>query len=152
MKKIIVAALLISLSANVYSQNCEEREAKMLGIMGTFSAGFLYNTYGLIGSISDGYEHNAYDEQMVSNLLDAQKKLADNMTGQLEKIIAANAFKDAVDKNYMLSAVAIIKGLKTQAELLIDLTRNKSQKNINAYDNQRKKNWKDLAKLMGIPE
>jgi hypothetical protein len=67
-------------------------------------------------------------------------------------MIRENAFKDKADKDYITSSVSIVKGLKIQAELLLDLVRNKSQKNTKAYEEQRKKNWKDLSKLMGIPE
>ncbi|HEV7781881.1 MAG TPA: hypothetical protein VGO58_11490 [Chitinophagaceae bacterium] len=152
MKKIILSVFLISLSFHGFSQTCEEREDKLLGVLGTLSAGFLYNTYGLIGSVADGFDHDAYNENTVSDLMNAQKKLADNMIGLLEKMITENAFKDKADKDYITASVAIIKGLKVQVELLLDLTRNKRQKSIKAYDEQRKKNWKDLSKLMGIPE
>jgi hypothetical protein len=152
MKRIILSLFILCVSFHSFSQTCEEREAKLLGVMGSLSAGFLYNTYGLIGSIADGFDHNAYDENTVTGLMDAQKKLADNMTGLLEKMIRENAFKDKADKDYITSSVSIVKGLKIQAELLLDLVRNKSQKNTKAYEEQRKKNWKDLSKLMGIPE
>lgn len=152
MKKIILSVFIVSLSLHSFSQTCEEREAKLLGVMGSLSAGFLFNTYGLIGSIADGFDHNAYDENTVTNLANAQKKLADNMIGLLEKMITENAFKDKADKDYISSSVAIIKGLKIQVELFLDLVKNKSQKNTKAYEEQRKRNWKDLSKLMGIPE
>ncbi len=152
MKKIVLSVFILSLFLHSFSQTCEEREAKMLGVMGSLSAGFLYNTYGLIGSIADGFDHDAYDANTVIDLATAQKKLADNMTGMLEKIIKENAFKEKADKDYISSTVAIIRGLKVQAELLLDMARNKSQKNIKAYEDQRKKNWKDLSKLMGVPE
>ena len=120
--------------------------------MGSLSAGFLYNTYGLIGSIADGFGHDAYNATTVTDLMNAQIKLADNMTGLLEKMIAENAFKDDADKNYISSAVAIIKGMKTQIGLFLVLVKDRTQKNVDAYDAQRNKNWKDLSKLMGVKE
>jgi hypothetical protein len=152
MKKIILATCLFAISFTSFSQTCEEREAQMLGVMGSLSAGFLYNTYGLIGSIADGYTHDAYTAEAATNLVDAQKKLADNMIVLLENIIRKKAFKDKKDEDYLSSCIAIIKGLKTQAECLMTLVKNNTQKNTNAYEEQRKKNWKDLSKLMGIPE
>lgn len=152
MKKIILALAIFANSYSGISQTCEEREDKLLGIMGGLSAGFLYNTYGLIGSIADGYGQEAYSESTVIDLLEAQKKLADNMIALLDKMVVENAFKKQTDKDYIVSSVAVIKGLKSQVQLLITLIKNKTQKNIAAYDQQRNKNWKDLSKLMGVDE
>ena len=152
MRKIIFVLLIFTISHRAVSQTCEKREDQLLGMMGGLSAGFLYNTYGLIGSIADGYGQDAYSESTVIDLLEAQKKLADNMVTLLEKMVAENAFKKQTDKDYVVSSVAVIKGLKTQVQLLITLIKNKSQKNIAAYDQQRNKNWKDLSKLMGVDE
>ncbi|MDZ4806775.1 MAG: hypothetical protein SGI96_00740 [Bacteroidota bacterium] len=152
MKKIILALVVFIISHKAISQTCEEREDQLLGMMGGLSAGFLYNTYGLIGSIADGYGQDAYSESTVIDLLAAQKKLADNMIALLDKMITENAFKKQTDKDYVVSCVAIIKGLKNQVQLLINLIKNKTQKNIAAYDEQRNKSWKNLSKLMGVDE
>ena len=152
MKKILVAICLLAFASNSFAQTCEEREDKLLGMMGSFSAGFLYNTYGLIGSIADGYGHDAYNTTTATDLLTAQKKLADNMISLFEKTINENAFKDQKDKDYLTSCVAIIKGFKTQIDLLLKIVKNNSQNNLDNYDVQRTKNWKDISKLMGIDE
>jgi len=152
MKKIILSLAILIVSPVTFAQTCEEREDKLLGMMGGLSAGFLYNTYGLIGSIADGYGQDAYSESTVIDLLEAQKKLADNMITLLDKMVVENAFKKQTDKDYVVSSVAIIKGLKIQVQLLVSLIKNKTQKNIAAYDQQRNKNWKDLSKLMGVDE
>ena len=120
--------------------------------MGSLSAGFLYNTYGLIGSIADGYGHDAYTAETVTDLLKAQKNLIDNMITLLEKTIGEKTFKAKSDKDYMTSSVSILKGFETQTDLFLKLVKSKSQKNIEAYDEQRNKNWKDLSKLMGVKE
>jgi len=152
MKKWIMSACVLLISAVSFSQTCEEREDKLLGMMGGMSAGFLYNTYGLIGSIADGYGQDAYDAATVNDLLEAQKKLADNLVELLEKMISENAFKKPSNKEYVAAAVQVIKGLKAQAQLLLNMVSNKTQKNIKAYDEQRNKNWKDISKLMGVEE
>ncbi len=152
MKKIILSLVIFTVSHKAISQTCEEREDKLLSVMGGLSAGFLYNTYGLIGSIADGYGQDAYSESTVTDLLEAQKKLADNMIGLLDKMVVENAFKKQTDKDYVVSSVVVIKGLKIQVQLLVNLIKNKTQKNIAAYDEQRNKNWKNLSKLMGVDE
>ena len=152
MKKFILPILLIFICFHSFSQNCEEREGKLLSLMGSFSAGFLYNTYGLIGSIADGFEQGAYNATTVMDLLDAQKTVADNMTNSLEKMTTENVFLKQTDKEYVVALINIIKGLKIQSQFLLAIVKNKTQKNRFAYEEQRNKNWKDLSKLMGIKE
>ncbi len=152
MKKILVALCMLAISSTGFTQTCEEREDKLLVLMGSLSAGFLYNTYGLIGSIADGYGHDAYNATTVTDLLNAQKKLADNMIGLLEQKVNDNTFKAETDKNYIASIVGIMKGLKIQIDQFLKLVKNRNQDNLDAYDAQRTKNWKDLSKLMGIEE
>ncbi len=152
MKKILIALCMLAATSNSFAQSCEEREDKLLELMGSLSAGFLYNTYGLIGSIADGYGHDAYNATTVTDLLTAQKKLADNMIGLLEKIINEKTFKAEADKNYVSASVSVIKGFKTQIDQFLKLVKNKTQENLDAYDAQRSKNWKELSKLMGIEE
>lgn len=152
MKKLLLPLFAICLAIPGYSQTCEEREDKLLGMMGSLTAGFLYNTYAVIGSIGDGYGHDAYNAATVTDLMNAQKKLADNMIGLLEKTISDGAFKDQADKDYLSSTVSIIKGLRLQVERFLLIVKKNNQKNIDAYDEQRNKNWKDLSKLMGIKE
>ncbi len=152
MKKFLVALCILATTSTGFAQNCEEREDKLLVLMGSLSAGFLYNTYGLIGSIADGYGHDAYNASTVTDLLTAQKKLADNMIALLEQKVNENIFKAESDKNYITTSVTIIKGLKTQIDQFLKLVKNKNQNNLDAYDEQRTKNWKDLSKLMGIEE
>lgn len=152
MKKILVGLCMMATTLTGFTQTCEEREDELLVVMGSLSAGFLYNTYGLIGSIADGYGHDVYNASTVTDLLTAQNKLADNMIALLEQKVRENIFKAESNKNYMTNSVSIIKGLKAQIDLFLKLVKNKNQKNLDAYDEQRTKNWKDLSKLMGIEE
>jgi len=152
MRKYIIALFLLTASINSFSQTCEERESKLLSAVGGFSAGFLYNTYGLIGSISDGYTHEAYDALTVSDLMGAQKKLADNLVKVLEELKSGSFLKDKQDQDFAGSVINILKGLKKQAQLLEDYVDNKSKQKQDAYEVQRKKNWSDISKLMGIDE
>jgi hypothetical protein len=152
MKKFILVFGILALSYSSQAQTCEEREGRLLEVMGTLSAGFLYNTYALLGAIADGHAHDAFSNESATDILNAQIQLAENITGMLEKTIREKAFKEKKDEDYITSCITIIKGLKSQADYLVGLVKNNSQKNTNAYEDQRKKNWKDLSKLMGIPE
>ena len=152
MRKHIITFLFLMASVNSFSQSCEERESKLLEAFGGFSAGMLYNTYGLIGSISDGYAHDSYDALTISDLMEAQKKVADNLVKVVELLKNGGYLKDTKDKDYAGSIINILKGLKKQAQLLEDYADNKSRQKQEAYDAQRKQNWSAINKLTGIEE
>jgi hypothetical protein len=152
MKKylLIIATLLVF--TNSYSQNCEEREDKLLSAVGGFSAGLLYNTYGLIGSVADAFGKDAYTAETVTDLMNAQKNMADNLIKLIDGLVKDNALKDENDKNYIIATKEVIAGLKKQAEILADYAKTNSSQQQKAYEQQRQKNWKDISKLMGIEE
>lgn len=152
MKKIILSLLLLTASYGSYSQTCEERESKLLETIGSFSAGMLYNTYGLIGSISDGFTHDAYSPATVNELMEPQRKVAENLIKVLEDLINTSMLNASEDKDYATTIIKILKGLSKQAQLLENYTTNKSRQNQDAYESQRKRNWSDISKLMGIEE
>lgn len=152
MKKIFFALLVLIISVNSFSQTCEEREDKLLSAVGGFSAGLLYNTYGLIGSVADAFGKDAYSAETVTDLMNAQKNMADNIIKMLDGLIKDNALKDENDKNYVTATKEIIAGLKKQAEILADYAKTNSSQQQRAYEQQRQKNWKDISKLMGIEE
>jgi hypothetical protein len=152
MKKIFFALLVLTISVNSFSQTCEEREDKLLSAVGGFSAGLLYNTYGLIGSVADAFGKDAYSAETVTDLMNAQKNMADNIIKMLDGLIKDNALKDENDKNYVIATKEIIAGLKKQAEILADYAKTNSSQQQRAYEQQRQKNWKDISKLMGIEE
>jgi hypothetical protein len=152
MRKHIIVLFLLTASISSSSQTCEERENKLLKGFGGFSAGMLYNTYGLIGSISDGFAHDAYDALTISNLMDAQKKVADNLVKVLDELKSGGYLKDKKDQDFADSVINTLKGLKKQAQLLVDYADNKNRQKQDAYEVQRKQNWSALSKLMGIDE
>lgn len=152
MKKIIIACSLVLVSLNLNSQTCEERENKMLTIIGGFSAGMLYNTYGVIGAVADGFTNDAYKSNEVNNLMTAQKSMADNIIKMLNESLDEKIFSKEADKKFAESVIELIKGLKKQAQFLIEVSETNSGKKKDAYEEQRKKNWADLSKLMGIDE
>jgi hypothetical protein len=152
MRKHILLFSLFTLSMTSFSQTSDERENKLLETLGGFSAAMLYNTYGLIGSISDGYAHDAYDALTISNLMDAQRKVADNLVKVLEDLKNTGYLKDKKDQDFAGSVINILKGLKKQAQLLEDYADNKTRQKQEAYEDQRKQNWSAISKLMGIEE
>ena len=152
MKNLFITLCLCTVSLGGFSQTCEEREYKLLEAVGGFSAGMLYNTYGLIGSVSDGYAHDAFDALTLSDLMEAQKKVADNLVNVMEELKNGGYLNDIKDQEYAGSIINILKGLKKQAQLLEDYADNKNRQKQDAYEAQRKQNWSAISKLMGIEE
>lgn len=152
MKNILVAILFLVPATTAIAQTCEEREKQLITTVGAFSAGYLYNTYGLIGSIADGFGHDTYKPDHTHDLLEAQKKVLDNMISVIGKLTGEGNLGNEDNINYMKKAAEVMKGLKKQAQLLQDYVQNKRQSLLNAYDEQRTKNWKAISKLMGIEE
>jgi hypothetical protein len=151
--KILLTFCSFFLFVTSYSQpDCNKREEKIIGAANNFSAALLYNTYGMIGSISDGYEHDAYTETAVNDLLEAQKKLMDNLSAMIVEMKTGGYFKSPKDEKYIGSVADILLGLKKQATLMQEYIHNKNNKRQTAFEEQRKKNWKEISELMGIKE
>lgn len=152
MKKFLFAFCLLLISSYSFSQTCEDRQSKLLEAIGSFSAATLYNTYSTLGCIADGFGSDVYSAEMVSNLITAQSTLADNLIKVLEGLKTSKSLTAQSDLDYASSCIDIIKGLKKQAQLILNYTKNKSQANLDLYDTQRTKNWKDISQLMGIKD
>lgn len=152
MKNLLFSIGILLISVNIYSQNCEEREGKLLEAMGSFSAAAMYNTYGAIGSIADGFGGEVYKAEMVTSLLNAQIALCGNLIKVMDSLKTGKILTAQSDQNYSTDVIAILKGLKNQASFFLDYVKDKAQQKMDDYSAQRDKNWKDLCKLMGMEE
>ncbi|MBL7748990.1 MAG: hypothetical protein JNM19_16240 [Chitinophagaceae bacterium] len=152
MKKALLTGCLLVLRLAVLAQTGEEKEKKLVQAITSFSAATLYNTYGIIGSISDGFGADAYDAETVKNLLNAQQELMDNLVKVVEDLKSSGTVSDSITINYITTAAAIMKNLKQQARLMTDYARTKKRSLLDEYEKQRNNNWKDISKLMGVKE
>jgi hypothetical protein len=150
MKKLLLILVLLC-SLKVSSQT-SERETRLLQAVNGFSAATLYNTYAVIGSVGDAYAKNAYDEKMVKQLMAAQENLAGNLVNLFAGLLKDSIVTAQADREYAVSSIAILNGLKLQAELLQEFADTDSNKKKVAYEEQRKKNWSAISLLMGIKE
>ncbi len=151
MRKLILIALL-TISINSYSQEAVDRENKLFELFNNFSTAYLFNTYGLIGSLADGYDHNTYDNATVTDLMNAQKKLASDLATVIEKKLDEELFSDDKRKKYLNSFISVLKEFSVQIDLFLKMVKNNSRKNQDAYVDQRKKSWKDISSLVGIKD
>ncbi|MEP6700052.1 MAG: hypothetical protein ABJA85_02000 [Bacteroidota bacterium] len=152
MKAFFIAICMLAISLKGFCQTCEQRETQLTQAIAGLSAGLLYNTYGIIGSIADAYVKDAYKKETVDDLMDAQKNLADNLVKMLQGLVKDSILSTETDRNYLISVISILNGLKKQAQLLQEFAQTNKQQKQEGYDDQRKKNWSALSKLMGIKE
>lgn len=152
MKTALLSLLLLFTTIRSQAQTCEEREDRLLEMVGTFSAGMLYNTYAAIGAIADGYVHNAYDAGTVKDLLQAQQQLTENISKVIQKMLDDKMLKDNADVEYLRECQSIMKGLRNQARYFSEYAETKITDRQQAYDDQRSKNWKAISKLMGMED
>ena len=152
MKKFFIALSMLAVSSTGFCQTCEQRETQLAQAIAGLSAGLLYNTYGVIGSIADAYVKDTYKKETVDDLMNAQKNLADNLVKMMQGLVKDSILNNQADRNYLISAISILNGLKKQAQLLQEFAQTNNQQKQEGYDDQRKKNWSAISKLMGIKE
>jgi hypothetical protein len=152
MKKISFLLMAFFLVGSAYSQTCDQRVEKLLSAVGSFSASTFYNTYATIGSIGDGYGHDAYDGETVNNLLDAQIKLMDNLVNVFRSLLSESIVKNQTDIDYADQSITLLQGLKKQAQLMEEYVNSRKNNKLDEYQVQRKKNWATISKMMGLDE
>ena len=152
MRKTVLLLFSALLSLYSSSQDCGAREAKLFEYINNFSSAYLFNTYGLIGSIADAHANHAYEDGTVTDLLNAQKKLAADLSALIEKNLEADSLISSDRKGYLLSFTSVLKACNEQIDLYLKYMKNDSKKNRDAYVEARKKLWKDINTLYGIKD
>lgn len=157
MQRILTLFLILSISISSFAQStttppCDQRETKLRVALGASAAALTYNTYLVVGAISDNYVSKGYTEEKVKSIYDEQKSLLDNVDIQFNKLITDKALIDKDDIYFISEVSSIIKGLKRQMDLFQEYAKDKSDARITTYDNQRKKNWDKIARLLDIPK
>lgn len=150
MKKILVLFSMAAISLSSHSQNCEEREANLLNTLGGMSAGFLYNTYVSIGSLSDGYAKDVYSKDLINSLVEEQTQLIENVRIMLNDLLVKKSLISDDDQKFVKQTMEIMNGLKEQARFLKEIANTNETAKKDAYQKQRQDNWKKISKLMGL--
>ncbi len=120
-----------------------------LTAIGALSAQAMFNTYLVIGSISDNFVSETYDAETANSLLEAQV----GMIEKLEENLAAleNGFlTDQADIDFMRDVVRVMGGLKKQAQLALKYVASGDANDATKFDNQRQANWGQISKLLDI--
>jgi len=164
LKKIIFALALTAFISNSYAQKYgggssggssnpkttqntpEDDVLETLGLMGGVS---LYNTYVLIGAVSDGFANEGYSDELATTLLNKQIGLIDAQIAQY-KTVGKSFVKKASDKEAITTINEIFVGLKAQAQYAIDYIATPSNDAAEIYDEQREANWAKISEFLGM--
>nr|WP_294906287.1 hypothetical protein [uncultured Lacibacter sp.] len=149
MKKIIITLFLFTITYSSYSQTCEEREQELLQGFGAISATLVYNTYIAIGGQADGLNKSNTPEK-VKELMSEQISLMSTLVESMERMIKNKTIKSEDDINYSKQLIEILKGLGKQAKFLADYCDSRSIDDIKRFEEQRKINWGNISKYMGL--
>ena len=155
MNRILTLLLAIAFNISAFSQStttktCEQRAVKLRESIGTISAGLIYNTYLALGAISDAYVYKGYSVEKINMLFDEQKAFLARIDGAVSKLVTDQSLTDPDDVHYVQDISSILKGLQKQMEYFQDYLKDKTAARTTTYDNQRKKNWDKIARLMDI--
>lgn len=140
---------MFAISYSSYSQSCEEREQDLLQGIGAMSATLVYNTYIAIGSQADGFNKSNTPEK-VKELMNEQVSLMNTLVERMERMIKNKTVKSEDDIAYSKQLIEILKGLGKQAKFLIDYCDSRSTDDIKRFDEQRKTNWSNISKYLGL--
>ncbi|HEU4575598.1 MAG TPA: hypothetical protein VFS36_11405 [Chitinophagaceae bacterium] len=152
MKKIILLFAVAAISFSSMAQSCEERETNLLNTLGGLSAGFMYNTYLSIGSVSDAYVKEVYTKENTLALLEEQVNLIENIRKMLNELLEKKSLTAADDQRFVKETMEVMKGLQQQARFFKEYVNTKDNTKATSYENQRQSNWKNISKLMGLDE
>ena len=151
MRKISVLIICMMLAATtIQAQSCEDKKSRLLELTGSLSATLIYNTYLVIGSVGDGYQHEVYDSAQVEIIMKEQADMLTSNIKSLDELLTKKIFDDEDDKRFVTDINTIFKGLKEQANLLIDYVRKDSETIANQFQEKRLSNWQKIKILLGL--
>lgn len=167
LKKIVFALALTAFISNGYAQKYgggssgsstdskttkttqstpENDVLETLGLMGGVS---LYNTYILIGAVSDAYANKGYTGELATELLNKQVALIDAQIQQY-KTVSKSFVKKTNDKEAITTINEIFEGLKTQANHALEYIETDEVDAADKYEEQRLENWAKISEFLGM--
>jgi hypothetical protein len=126
------------------------REFVHLSMLGTFSAGFVLETYGFIGSLADLLHHGVYEPETVRSMLGETKiflqKSLDNLRVYQDKTITVSPR----DLQFINGISEITAHLITEADSLIAYAESFDIEDYNRYKDARAKAWAGIKLTLGM--
>ena len=157
MKKIL-AVLLLSLFLNPSASTLwaqqdtagTDRDVLYLNTIGSFSAGFVLQSYGYIGLLADSLSKGVYEPQLVNTMLGETINYLNNVNNQLNKYQQGAGFLAQGDKNFIASISRIVGHLTEEAQALSAFATSKNKEDLERYEDARKSALTEINRVFNM--
>ena len=126
------------------------REAHHLNTIGTYSAGFVLQSYGYIGVLADVFSQQIYDPDMVRSMLGETITYLNNARNQLLFYQSPDVNLPKADLDFIDSIGNIINDLVLEAEALSAFTESLQESDLLRFQDARQNAWTKIKKLLGV--
>lgn len=126
------------------------REAHHLNTIGTYSAGFVLQSYGYIGVLSDVFSQQIYDGDMVRSMLGETITYLNNAHNQLMYYKSPEVKLPKADLDFIATIGDIINDLVGEAEALSAFTQTLQDEDLERFRVARQNAWKKIKTLLGV--
>jgi hypothetical protein len=143
----VLAAILMG-TGGPAAQDEKPKDDSRLAAIGGLGASALYLAYLTIGTTADGFSKGVYDADQVKSTVESVSNLMKTNSDQLAAVRKGGLTEE--DGRFVDEMIAIMGMLRDYGKHLVDYTKEKDPKVGDAFDEQRKKTWERIKKLLGI--
>ncbi|MDR1656425.1 MAG: hypothetical protein LBT47_02565 [Deltaproteobacteria bacterium] len=134
----------------VPEQFSEAALAHHLNTIGTYSAGFVLQSYGYIGVLADVFSQNIYDPSIVRSMLGETITYLNNARKQLVDYQTLQIPLSKTDLSFIDSISDILADLLIEAEALRDFTESHKADDLKRFNDSRQNAWTRIKKLLDV--
>jgi hypothetical protein len=154
LKSITLLVLLFALTgtkinAQTAGTSCKGK-GEVLEALGASSAMLIYNTYMVIGAISDGNADGNYEDELSIQLLDEQIMAINLLDTHYTDVLNSGFLVEESDKKFMQDVIKALHLLKNEAYYLKRYISSSQESDLHEYDASRKEAWNMIRELLGI--
>jgi hypothetical protein len=126
------------------------RETLHLTTIGTYSAGFVLQSYGYIGVLADVLSQGVYEAEMVRSMLGETITFLRNAREQLTAYLGGSIQIAAGDMKFIRGISDIIMNLIEEAEALSSFAQSRDKADLERFEDSRKKAWSGIKTTLGV--
>jgi hypothetical protein len=133
-------------AANGYT----DRESLHLNTIGTYSAGFVLQSFGYIGILADVLSRGVYEPEMVTSMLGETITFLKNANQQLVMYKTQEIQISDADKKFIQGISDIIGDLTAEAEALSSFAQTFDKADLAKFESARTDAWAGIKKTLGV--
>ncbi|MBI2899064.1 MAG: hypothetical protein HYY17_02700 [Planctomycetes bacterium] len=122
-------------------------DPKLLAI-GGLGGSAVYFSFLLVGTTADAFGKESYDADQVKTIVDSVMTLLKTNADQIAAVRRGGLTEE--DDKYANELIVVLGMIRDYAKLLGDYAKGKDPKVAQKFDDQRKKTWERVKKLLGI--